>query len=124
MPVLESTEFTTPRSALRFRPIGGDEAQPDGHAAKVPPPLVPRASRSRATDAQVEIDEWERAPGNAPSNTQAQASTSRSNATTKSKTPSKTLPQKPTGTRRLPGPKRAIKNHAHPLFYLGMQVQS
>jgi hypothetical protein len=120
MPVLESTEFTTPRSALRFRPIGGDEAQPDGHVEKVPPPLVQRASRSRSTDAQVEIDEWERAPGNAPSNTQAQSSTRRSNATIKPKTPSKTQPQKPAGTRRLPGSQRAIKNRAHPLFYLGL----
>src|SRR5436305_10450041 len=67
MPVLESTEFTTPRSALRHRPIGNDgkhqEKRSTGTDVPTPTPIVPRASRTRSTDTDVEIDEWERAEG-------------------------------------------------------------
>src|SRR5712692_8766219 len=69
MPVLESTEFTTPRSALRHRPIGEDGTQQgkrpivtSAAMPTTPTPVVRRASRqsSPTPDAEVEVDEWER----------------------------------------------------------------
>ena len=56
MPVLESTEFTTPRSALRHRPIRDEGAKPGKPTTNAPIPPVQRASRTRSTDTQVEID--------------------------------------------------------------------
>ncbi len=57
MPVLESTDRITPRSALRHRPIGTNVAQ------KGKPPVTPRASRQRppSVDTQEDIAEWQRA---------------------------------------------------------------
>jgi len=78
MPVLESTEFTTPRSALRHRPIGDDGTKPEKHTANAPIPPVQRASRTRPTDSQVEVDEWEREAGNASTKTQERPSVRRS----------------------------------------------
>ena len=54
MPVLESTEFTTPRSALRHRPIGDEGAKPGKPTTNAPIPPVQRASRTRSTDTQVD----------------------------------------------------------------------
>ena len=66
MPVLESTEFTTPRSALRHRPIGDEGTKPEQHTTSAAPTSpVQRASRVRSTDTQVEVDEWKREAGNA-----------------------------------------------------------
>ena len=82
MPVLESTEFTTPRSALRHRPIGDDSKQQERLSTdtSAPTPIVQRASRTRSTtDANVEVDEWERASGNSTgknSNTKTECNTS------------------------------------------------
>ena len=75
MPVLESTEFTTPRSALRHRPIGDDSKQQERLSpnTSAPTPIVQRASRTRTTtDASVEVDEWERASGNSAGSVAAQ----------------------------------------------------
>lgn len=119
MPVLESTEFTTPRSALRHRPIGDDAKQQEGLSTSinVAPPMVQRASRMRSTtDANVEIDEWERASDNSATNIQAQPHIRRSSASTGSKTPAR----KPTATHRLPKAKSAMRRKAHPLLYLGI----
>ena len=93
MPVLESTEFTTPRSALRHRPIGDDSKQQERLSpnTSAPTPIVQRASRTRTTtDASVEVDEWERASGSSAGSVAAQPHIRRSNATTGPKTLSKT----------------------------------
>jgi len=118
MPVLESTEFTTPRSVLRHRPIGDDGTQPEKNTTNAPVPSVKRASRDRSTETQIEIDEWERGAGNASTNTQPQTQARRSSA----KVGSKTRSQKPTATatKRLPGARREAIKRAHPLFYLGL----
>src|SRR5260370_19214925 len=63
MPVLESTDNLTPRSALRHRPIGDDTAKP-GKEPVVSTETVPvaqRASRQhpKQTDAAEEIKEWQ-----------------------------------------------------------------
>ena len=120
MPVLESTEFTTPRSALRHRPIGDEGTKPEKHTANAPIPPVQRASRTRPTDSQVEVDEWEREAGNASTKTQERPSVRRSSTLVGSKTRS----QKPTGTQRLSKAKQAMKRHTHPLFYLGLGMLS
>src|SRR5215469_13726282 len=66
MPVLESTDNLTPRSALRHRPIG-DEAAKSGKEPVVPStattPVAQRASRLRPkqTDGAEDIREWQRA---------------------------------------------------------------
>jgi hypothetical protein len=116
MPVLESTEFITPRSALRHRPIGEDGTQPEKNTTSEPVPLVKRASRDRSTETQIEIDEWERGAGNASTNTKPQTKTRRTSANTGSKTSS----QKSTATKRLPGTRREAIKRAHPLVYLGL----
>ena len=123
MPVLESTEFTTPRSALRHRPIGNDSKQQEGLSSgtNAPSPIVQRASRTRSTtDANVEIDEWEQASGNSAANTQAQPHVRRSSAANGPKTLSKTPMRKPTVTHHQPRAKSTIRRNAHPLLYLGI----
>src|SRR5256885_16157431 len=105
MPVLESTEFTTPRSALRHRPIGDDSKQQERLSpnTSAPTPIVQRASRTRTTtDASVEVDEWQRASGNSAGSVAAQPHIRRSNATTGPKTLSKTPIRKQNATHRLP----------------------
>ena len=122
MPVLESTEFTTPRSALRHRPIGNDgmhqEKRPTG--TDVPTPIVPRASRTRSTDTDVEINEWERVEANSEKSRQSQPPIRRSSATTEAKALPKTPLQRPTKSHRLPRAKNVMSRHAHPLLYLGI----
>lgn len=122
MPVLESTEFTTPRSALRHRPIGDDSKQQERPATDInaPAPIVQRASRTRSTDVNVEIDEWERASGNSSANTQAQSHIRHSSAATGLKTQSKAPARKPSAAHRLPRAKSAMRRNAHPLLYLGI----
>jgi len=120
MPVLESTEFTTPRSALRHRPIGDEGGKPGKPTTSAPIPPVQRASRTRSTDTQVEIDEWQREADNASTNTQGQPSVRRTSAPAGPKT----RPQKPTGTQSLSKAKQAMKRRAHPLFYLGLGMLS
>ncbi len=124
MPVLEATEFSTPRSALRHRPIGEDGTKPgkraSGTSASTPPPAVKRASRQRphTADADGEVDEWQRAEDDpsAKSSRQAQgqAPARRASATTGANTLPR--PPRPTAT----APKRALKRRAHPLLYLGL----
>src|SRR5579884_3731665 len=52
MPVLDATERIAPKSALRHRPIDSSPATSS--------PLVPRASRTRSTDADEQVVEWHR----------------------------------------------------------------
>ncbi len=103
MPVLEATEFTPPRSALRHRPIGGKVP-----SEALPPPVVKRASRHRPhpADTDGEVDQWQRAEDGASSN----APSHRIRATTAPKTPGP-------GAR---GARRVPKRHVHPLLYLGL----
>jgi hypothetical protein len=66
MPVLETTDRITPRSALRHRPIGNDgngKGKPGATTGEAP--VTPRASRrpSQAPNTQEEIIEWQRADG-------------------------------------------------------------
>ncbi len=124
MPVLESTEFTTPRSALRHRPIGEDGTQQgkrtivtSATTPTTPTPAVRRASRlsPSAADADVEVDEWERTPGDTPTKT-TQAHVPLRRASTP--TGSKTLPKTPLP--KANAKNRIVKRHAHPLLYLGL----
>src|SRR5260370_32444579 len=63
MPVLESTDNLTPRSALRHRPIGDDATRQEPIVSTGATPVVQRASRLRPkqTDGEAEIKEWQRA---------------------------------------------------------------
>src|SRR5712692_209544 len=63
MPVLESTDNLTPRSALRHRPIGDDATRQEPIVSTGATPVVQRASRLRPkqTDGEEEIKEWQRA---------------------------------------------------------------
>ena len=63
MPVLESTDNLTPRSALRHRPIGDDATRQEPGVSTGATPVVQRASRLRPkqTDGEEEIKEWQRA---------------------------------------------------------------
>src|SRR5215470_13818336 len=63
MPVLESTDNLTPRSALRHRPIGDDATGQEPIVSTIASPVVQRASRLRPkqTDGEKEIKEWQRA---------------------------------------------------------------
>ena len=116
MPVLESTDNLTPRSALRHRPIGDDTAKP-GKEPVVSTETVPvaqRASRQhpKQTDAAEEIKEWQ----------QVDTGNTRHDRTTgvprQASTASKKLP-------KIPGSKATRSRgkfwqRAHPLFYLGI----
>ena len=63
MPVLESTDNLTPRSALRHRPIGDDAPRQEPIVSTGATPVVQRASRLRPkqTGGEEEIKEWQRA---------------------------------------------------------------
>src|SRR5712692_5769551 len=119
MPVLESTEFTTPRSALRHRPIS-EEGTGQGNQAFVtnaatPMPAVKRASRPRPHPADAEVDEWERTSGDTSKKT-TQAHVPLRRASTP--TGSKTFPKTPRPVAVVKN--RVVKRHAHPLLYLGL----
>ena len=118
MPVVEATKFTTPRSALRHRPISEDGSQQGKQAcvprAATPAPAVKRASRQRPHTADAdggEVDEWERAEDDPSSNRSRQAPIRRASVAAGPKT----LPR-PTA----PALHRAPKRRAHPLLYLGL----
>jgi hypothetical protein len=117
MPVLESTDEITPRSALRHRPIGDDTARA-GKGSAAPStgaaPVAQRASRLRPkqTDVVEEINEWQRADANDSKRDRITA------APRQVDTASKKLP-------KTPGPKvirskRKFWHGAHPLLYLGV----
>lgn len=117
MPVLESTDEITPRSALRHRPIG-DDAGRGGKGSAVPStgtvPVAQRASRLRPkqTDGAEEINEWQRADSN---------DTKRDRTTAVPRqvdTSSTKLPKTPSP--KAMRSKRKFWNGAHPLLYLGV----
>lgn len=118
MPVLESTDNVTPRSALRHRPIGDDVAQSGRHPVTTTGsiPAVQRASRLRPkqTEDGEEISEWQHI--DASEIRQGRTSTAPRQA--KAGTDSKNL-------RKVSGPKdgrnkRKSRHGAHPLLYLGI----
>lgn len=117
MPVLESTDEITPRSALRHRPIG-DDAGRGGKGSAVPStgtvPVAQRASRLRPkqTDGAEEINEWQRADSD---------DTKRDRTTAVPRqvdTSSKKLPKSPSP--KAMRNKRKFWRGAHPLLYLGV----
>lgn len=125
MPVLESTEFTTPRSALRHRPIGNDDKHQEKHPTGTdkPKPIVQRASRTRSTDVDVEIDEWEQGEQSAENSDKSKRSqplVRRSSASPEAKTLPRAPLRKPAAPHRLPRAKDVFSRHAHPLLYLGV----
>ncbi len=117
MPVLESTDKITPRSALRHRPIGDDIAKsrkgsdsPETGTA----PVAQRASRLRPkqTGGEEDINEWQRADAGEPRRGHTTA------APRQSDTVSKNLPKVPRP--RVTQSKRQFWQGAHPLLYLGV----
>jgi hypothetical protein len=114
MPVLESTDNLTPRSALRHRPIGDDATKQEPVVSTGTTPVVQRASRLRPkqTDGEEEIKEWQR----------ADSATTRQGRTTA--TPrqagkaAKNLPKMP--RQKAAGSKGKFWRGAHPLLYLGI----
>lgn len=107
MPVLESTDHITPKSALRYRPIEDEAARSSTHPAATPPPVAQRASRlrPRAADTEDEIAEWRRAEDEEPRTGGRVAR------------PSKKLPKAPGSVRR---GSWGFGGRAHPLLYLGL----
>src|SRR5438132_3878224 len=114
MPVLESTDNLTPRSALRHRPIGDDATRQEPIVSTGATPVVQRASRlhPKQTGGEAEIKEWQR----------ADTGTTRQGRTTaaprKAGKAAKNLPKKP----RQKAVKSKVKfwRGAHPLLYLGI----
>jgi hypothetical protein len=117
MPVLESTDEITPRSALRHRPIGDDTAR-TGKGSAAPStgatPVAQRASRlrPRQTDVAEEINEWQRAEANDTKRGRTTA------APRQADTASKKLPKTP--SHKAIRSKRKFWHGAHPLLYLGV----
>jgi hypothetical protein len=114
MPVLESTDNLTPRSALRHRPIGDDATKQEPIVSTGATPVVQRASRLRPkqTDGEEEIKEWQR----------ADTGTTRQGRTTaaprQAGKAAKNLPKMP--RQKAAGSKGKFWRGAHPLLYLGI----
>lgn len=114
MPVLESTDNLTPRSALRHRPIGDDATKQAPGASTGPTPVVQRASRLRPkqTDGEQEIKEWQRAD---TGTTRQGRTTAAPRQTGKA---AKNLPKMP---RKMKAESKGkFWRGAHPLLYLGI----
>ncbi len=117
MPVLESTDKITPRSALRHRPIGDDTSRTGKGLAPSDTgtaPVAQRASRLRPkqTDGVEDVNEWQRADTNESSRGRTTA------APPQSGTVSKKLPKVP-GSKQIRS-RRGFWHRAHPLLYLGV----
>ena len=127
MPVLESTDHIAPRSVLRHRPINGDLANLGKRSivTTASTPMVQRASRPQPqaqnskpeSDAEMEVDEWEREDDTTLSKTSLHIPARRTSTSTSSKTlPHTPLPR---GMARKRLSFSGIRN-AHPLLYLGI----
>ena len=112
MPILETTEGVTPRSALRHRPIQGNGVPPNASTGRTSPtPIVKRASRLRQPDTSDEVPEWKRADG----------STNQGAGTSKSTGPASVTSQlPPKASSALRPVAEARKQSLHPLLYLGV----
>ena len=113
MPIMETTEGVTPRSALRHRPVRGNGVPPNASAGStIPPsPIVRRASRLRQPDTSDEVPEWKHADG---SNIQDDGT---SKSTGPAPVTSKLSPKASSAVRPAT---RARKLSLHPLLYLGI----
>jgi len=116
MPVLETTDKITPRSALRHRPIKDDGAlkEPNPGVTNPTTPIVKRASRLRQPDTSDEVTEWKRADESDTQGGDTSTSKSVGRASPTTKVPPKT---------RLTA-KKGMRKHQllqiHPLLYLGL----
>ena len=113
MPILETTEGVTPRSALRHRPLLGNGVPPNASTSStIPPsPLVRRASRLRQPDTGDEVPEWKHADGSNIQGNETSKSTGPASVTSK-------LPPKASSAFR--PATRARQQPLHPLLYLGV----
>ncbi|MBV9691780.1 MAG: hypothetical protein JO202_18940 [Ktedonobacteraceae bacterium] len=106
MPVLATEDKIAPKSILRHRPIG--DGTPEAFTTSTP--IVPRASRSRASDTVEEIAEWQK--GDQEGSGQSKPVTRRVALPPKS-SPAMPHPNKP-----------LLQGHgqrqAHPFLYLGI----
>jgi len=113
MPVLESTDAFTPRSALRHRPMQNDAAQQGKRppATAGIPPVAERASRLRPkrTEEDEEVGEWKRTTEDGDEARSGRAATAPRPVRTPTKHPPKT-----------PRVKRSGILHGRPLVYLGI----
>ena len=120
MPILETSDNVTPRSALRHRPIEGDTAKSGSHTVvtTTATPIVQRASRPRPQSSEIndEVAEWQRAEGDEVQENRQHAATRRISGT----------PSKPPKTPRLKEIQirqhrlHDLLHHGHPLLYLGI----
>ena len=125
--ILEVSEKITPKSVLRYRPIGnGNNKLPVGRHSMVTTattPMVQRASRPRLTESQGSVREWKRVD---------QHDKGKDGQLDTSKDASKHLPIVSRSTRTVsrplpitPRPKLVLRKfkstqQAHPLLYLGI----
>ena len=118
MPVLETTDKITPRSALRHRPITGDDALKEPNPVVVNPtaPIVKRASRLRQPDTDDEVTEWKHADDN-DSDTQG-GGTSTAKSAGRASTTSKAAPKTRLAAKTKTGRQQLLQ--IHPLLYLGV----
>ena len=119
--VLEATEESekiTPKSVLRYRPIGNaNNKLPTGRHSIVTNaarPSVQRASRPRSTQSQDDIHEWKRADD--------KGKDTKSNASPLATRPMRTVvrPVPTTPRPKLLLRKSKVSRQAHPLLYLGI----
>lgn len=124
MPVLESTDEITPRSALRHRPIGGgaDQTPQQNPATNAVSPVAQRASRPRQhrTETQDrtetrekdedEVAEWQRVENEEERPPHA--------AGWRTTAASRSLPKKP-ASKGMPT-SHGLLSRGHPLLYLGL----
>jgi len=110
MPVLETTDKITPRSALRHRPIADDGAKKESNPVVDNPtaPIVKRASRLRQPDTSDEVAEWKRADDSDTQGSGTSTAKSAGRASTTSKADPKTIAR------------RRQLLQIHPLLYLGV----
>ena len=118
MPTLASTDHITPRSAVRYRPLGDSTKigkQPIVTNATTP--VVQRASRvrPRPADSGDEVVEWQRVADDEEQDSQTPIPPHRSTTAPKS------VPQTP---RPQTLSARGLKRRAHPLLYLGIGMLS
>lgn len=116
MPVLETTDKITPRSALRHRPIKDDGTLKEQNPVVANPttPIVKRASRLRQPDTSDEVTEWKRADDSDTQGGGISTTKLAGRVSTTSKVPPKTRLAAKTGMRK----QQLLQ--IHPLLYLGL----
>ncbi|GAC1393228.1 MAG: hypothetical protein NVS4B11_11690 [Ktedonobacteraceae bacterium] len=127
--VLEASEKITPKSVLRYRPIGNSTSKPPTGRHSIvttaTTPTVQRASRLHLTDSQHDVSEWQRVD-QSDKEKDAQEKVHKDLAGVK-RTPVVSRPTQ-TASRRVPITPRSqailrkskATQQAHPLLYLGV----